>query len=101
MSCDASEVHSRPLTEPAATYEGDIDASVTTAVESVDHGSPTNGLAGRTLKDIEREAIEQTLEAYGGNKAKSARVLGISEKTIYNKMRRLGISCGKADDESN
>lgn len=48
-------------------------------------------LAGKTLKEIERDAIIQTLEALNGNKAKSARTLGISEKSIYNKMRRLNI----------
>ena len=48
-------------------------------------------LAGMTLKQVEALAIEQTLKACKGNKAKSARMLGISEKSIYNKMKRLGI----------
>jgi DNA-binding NtrC family response regulator len=49
-------------------------------------------LLGKTLEQIERDAILQTLEYQRGNKAKTARVLGISEKSIYNKMRRLKIS---------
>ena len=48
-------------------------------------------LAGKTLQEIERDAIIDTLKLLGGNKAKSARTLGISEKSIYNKMRRLNI----------
>ncbi|MCE5228938.1 sigma-54 dependent transcriptional regulator [bacterium] len=48
-------------------------------------------LAGLTLDEIERLAIEQTLDACGGNKARAARQLGISEKTIYNKISRLGL----------
>lgn len=48
-------------------------------------------LIGKTLAEIEREAIIQTLEFMGGNKAKTARTLGISEKSIYNKMKRLKI----------
>lgn len=48
-------------------------------------------LAGRTLAEIERQAIWETLELEGGNKARAARSLGISEKSIYNKMRRLHI----------
>ncbi len=48
-------------------------------------------LVGKTLADIERDAIVQTLDACRGNKAKTARMLGVSEKSIYNKMRRLGI----------
>ena len=52
-------------------------------------------LAGKTIEEIERMAILQTLDACNGNKAKSARMLGISEKSIYNKMKRLGISVSK------
>ena len=48
-------------------------------------------LAGMSLADIERLAIEETLASCGGNKAKTARTLGISEKSIYNKMKRHGI----------
>ena len=48
-------------------------------------------LAGRSMAEIEKIAIEQTLAACHGNKAKAARMLGISEKTIYNKMARLDI----------
>ncbi len=46
------------------------------------------GLAGHTLAQIEFAAITQTLEHCGGNKAETARRLGISEKSIYNKMKR-------------
>ena len=56
-------------------------------------GQVPNGrsLARRTLADIEKQAILDTLEALNGNKAKTARELGISEKSIYNKMRRHGL----------
>ncbi|MBT8038404.1 MAG: sigma-54 dependent transcriptional regulator [Verrucomicrobiae bacterium] len=58
--------------------------------------TPTNetsitGLAGQPLAEIEKCAIQQTLTLYGGNKAKSARKLGITEKSIYNKMKRHGL----------
>jgi DNA-binding NtrC family response regulator len=56
-----------------------------------DAGS-ARSLASLTLVEVEKMAIEQTLEACGGNKAQSARVLGITEKSIYNKMKRLGLS---------
>ena len=48
-------------------------------------------LAGKSLDAIEREAIQQTLSVCNGNKAKAARMLEISEKSIYNKMRRLNV----------
>ncbi len=44
--------------------------------------------ASRTLAEVEKLAIIDTLQAAGGNKAEAARRLGISEKGIYNKMKR-------------
>jgi DNA-binding NtrC family response regulator len=46
------------------------------------------GLAGKTLAEIEALAIQQTLAHCGGNKAETSRMLGITEKSIYNKMKR-------------
>ncbi len=50
-----------------------------------------HNLAGRTLEEIERQALIDTLKACRGNKAATARSLGVCEKTIYNKLKRLGI----------
>lgn len=55
-------------------------------------------LAGRTLAEIERQAILETLLRENGNKARAARSLGISEKSIYNKMRRLHITAKPTDE---
>ena len=52
-------------------------------------------LAGRPLADIERDAILQTLDLCGGNKAEVARRLGISEKSIYNKMKRYELQSSR------
>ena len=49
-------------------------------------------LGGLPLSKIEKMAIEQTLVLCGGNKSEAARRLGISEKSVYNKMKRLGIA---------
>lgn len=48
-------------------------------------------LANRSLADIEREAICQTLRSCDGNKKAAATALGIAEKSIYNKIKRYGI----------
>jgi len=47
-------------------------------------------LAGRPLREIEREAIEATLDLTGGNKREAAKLLGIAEKSVYNKLKRVG-----------
>lgn len=48
-------------------------------------------VGGWPLEELEKLAIRQTLELHAGNKAAAARTLGITEKTIYNKMTRLGL----------
>ena len=48
-------------------------------------------LAGMPLKEVEERAIRATLEGCKWNKAAAARTLGISEKSIYNKIKRYGI----------
>ena len=43
---------------------------------------------GRTLEEVERQYLLASLDARGGNKARTAESLGISEKTLYNKLHR-------------
>ena len=45
--------------------------------------------AGKTLRDLEREAIIQAVNRNEGNKTKAAEELGISLKTLYNKLNQL------------
>lgn len=42
--------------------------------------------AGRTIEDVERELIQVTLESLEGDKRKAADMLGISLKTLYNRL---------------
>jgi len=51
---------------------------------------------GTTLDEIERRVLFKTLAYYGNNKLKAAEVLGISAKTIYNRLARYGASDGSA-----
>jgi DNA-binding NtrC family response regulator len=45
---------------------------------------------GSTLDDMEKELIFRTIEFTGGNKTRAAEVLGVSAKTLYNKLERYG-----------
>jgi len=49
-------------------------------------------LAGRTLEHLERAAISQTLLQTGGNKSKTAKILGIASSTLYEKIKKYGLS---------
>lgn len=54
-----------------------------------------NGLAGKTLGEIEARAIRETLERNNWNLSAAARELGIDRSTIWRKMKKLGLK-GKA-----
>jgi DNA-binding NtrC family response regulator len=59
------------------------------------HAAPHEQLqfgVGTLLDDAERRLILATLEHFNGNKRRAADVLGISLKTIYNRLKRYGIS---------
>ncbi|MBU3023219.1 sigma-54 dependent transcriptional regulator [Aestuariibacter sp. A3R04] len=46
--------------------------------------------AGRTIEDVEKELIYATLEKVNGNKTLAADMLGISTKTLYNRLHAYG-----------
>ncbi|MBT5532855.1 sigma-54-dependent Fis family transcriptional regulator, partial [Candidatus Poribacteria bacterium] len=62
--------------------------------DSLRDGSPARPSelveVGRSMDDIEREAILRTLKATDGNKTKAADMLGIGLRTLYRKLDRYG-----------
>jgi DNA-binding NtrC family response regulator len=77
--------------ERAAAFSrgGLIDADLLEFADAVPLADERPRLAGYTMEEIERWALLDTLEHVGGNKAAAARVLGVCEKTIYNKLKRI------------
>jgi DNA-binding NtrC family response regulator len=47
--------------------------------------------AGVSLEEVERRLIEMTLEATGGNRSRAAEMLGVSLRTVRNKVRGYGL----------
>ena len=54
---------------------------------------PTQSADGEvlSLRDVERQAIMQALEATGGERQQAARKLGIGKTTIYRKLKEFGL----------
>lgn len=50
----------------------------------------TAGLVGRTVADVERELIIDTLQHCLGNRTHAANILGISIRTLRNKLKQYG-----------
>lgn len=46
---------------------------------------------GTTLEDIERQLLEATLEATNGNRTRTAEMMGVSLRTVRNKIREYGL----------
>ncbi len=55
---------------------------------SITNGQSASGLAGIPLVQVERQAILDTLEHTSGNQTKAAKILGISGRTLRDKIRR-------------
>jgi len=51
----------------------------------------TGGRVAVRLKDVERDVILKTLASVGNNKTRAAELLGISLKTLHNKLNRYGV----------
>ncbi len=70
----------------------------TTAIVPVSQtaGQSGNGvdgvtLAGINLAELEKKAIEETLESVHGNRELAAKILGIGERTLYRKIKEYGL----------
>ncbi|MGA3167007.1 MAG: sigma-54 dependent transcriptional regulator [Terriglobia bacterium] len=73
-------------TGPVAGLELLPEADLQTSTE------PQAGIEpGLTLRDLQRTLMEKTLEATGGNRTRAAGMLGVSLRTVRNKIREYGL----------
>ena len=55
--------------------------------------------AGMTIKEVEAELIQRTLEETGGNRTKASSMLGITRQTLLNKIKEYGLEkVGESSD---
>ncbi len=84
--CDGDEIQPRHL--PRAVAES---APTTLAASPASSPAPTTEATLPTLEQMEREHVERALRAADGHRAKAAKLLGISERNLYRKLREYGL----------
>ncbi len=71
------------------------EAELPDAFKQLDQEAEKTGIdltPGRSLKEMEREMILRTLEDSGGNRTRTAEILGISRRTLQLKLKEYGIN---------
>jgi len=74
----------------------DGQEAVTTAVDCIDEAEPPSS-TGATLRDMEKNLIFSTLKKAKGNKTKASEILGISVRTMRNKLNEYKLEQGTLD----
>jgi DNA-binding NtrC family response regulator len=77
-------------TQVGSAAAGNLGGPVKAAVETAQ--AATRSLVGRTVADVERDLILDTLDHCLGNRTHAANILGISIRTLRNKLREYGDS---------
>jgi two-component system, NtrC family, response regulator AtoC len=79
------------LERAAILVEGDhIDASLLSLAPAV-RDAPGIAYVPKSLADLERDAIRDAMQRHGGNRKNVAQELGISVRTLYDKLRRYDL----------
>jgi two-component system response regulator HydG len=67
----------------------DLPGNIRGSTDIVLAQGPTT--AGLTMEQMERLHIASTLKLTGGNREKTAKMLGIGARTLYRKLREYGL----------
>ncbi|WP_445681927.1 sigma-54-dependent transcriptional regulator [Radicibacter daui] len=85
MTPPAAAAPATPMAPPPASGWAPAEPA---AAEEAGAGSGTSGLVGRTVADVERDLIIDTLSHCLGNRTHAANILGISIRTLRNKLKQ-------------
>lgn len=80
-----------PLPAPLAAQAATASRAADQASAMASGGAPS-GLVGRTVADVERDLIIDTLQHCLGNRTHAANILGISIRTLRNKLKQYSES---------
>jgi two-component system, NtrC family, response regulator HydG len=70
----------------------DLTEDLQVATTTVRRDGPTgiDSLVGKSLEEIEKNYIAETLKMTNGNREEASRILGIGERTLYRKIKEYG-----------
>jgi DNA-binding NtrC family response regulator len=94
LLASGAEISPEAIRLPDGTQVGpqsNLPNSVSAAVQAASVVA-TRGLVGRTVADVERDLILDTLDHCLGNRTHAANILGISIRTLRNKLREYSSS---------
>jgi DNA-binding NtrC family response regulator len=66
--------------------------------QSAPSGQTGGGRSRPVLKSLERAALRETVAAHTGSRSELAQRLGISERSLYRKIKALGLDGGAGTD---
>lgn len=98
----SATVHDTEVAGRGCTVRSLIKYPIDNPVELIGSGSRDSRDATdlpSTMLDAEKDAIEAALARNNGNRRSTARELGISERTLYRKLRELGISSPQQSED--
>ncbi len=90
----------RNVLESMVVMDGDGTLDSDDLTEDLQHAAATgkadgpsgvDGLVGKSLEDIERYYILETLKLTSGNREEASRLLGIGERTLYRKLKEYQV----------
>ena len=100
LPVDTTTVHDEQQKTPAALtggrptrphHFGNDETTIQDAEEIKDNDEPAETATTQRLEDLERRSIKDTLAATAGNRRMAAARLGISERTLYRKIKEYGL----------
>jgi DNA-binding NtrC family response regulator len=86
----AERPHASPAqsVRPSQTPETSQPVQAAQSAPAASEPTDSDFQVGQPLREMERQLILKTLEMTGGNRLRTAEILGISPKTLYNKLGR-------------
>jgi len=79
------------LVHRSYALRGRLKISAMDLFESIEHSESSTVQAGRSVSEMERKLILATLEQTSGNRTHAAKLLGISLRTLRNKLREYRV----------